>query len=169
MGKWKVFFDYHLERDGGKLLILGNLKQRDAKQLVIQDPFVKEVIECWTTINYREKNLKFESAFIWHNSLITIEKKPFFYQSWFNAGVQKVVDLLNKDGSFFSFDEFLKKFKVKTNYLEYFKVISALRQYKNMCLPTDDSVASKDALGFRLPDTNTCRKVYQGLTERKAT
>ena len=38
-----------------------------------------------------------------------------------------------------------------------------------MCLPTDDSVASKDALGFRLPDTNTCRKVYQGLTERKAT
>ena len=102
-------------------------------------------------------------------ALITIEKKPFFYQSWFNAGVQKVVDLLNKDGSFLSFDEFLKKFKVKTNCLEYFKVISALRQYKNMCLPTDDGVASKDALGFRLPDTNTCRKVYQGLTERKAT
>ena len=38
-----------------------------------------------------------------------------------------------------------------------------------MCLPTDDSVASKDALGSRLPDSNTCRKVYQGLTERKAT
>ena len=38
-----------------------------------------------------------------------------------------------------------------------------------MCLPIDDSVDSKDALGFCLPDTNTCRKVYQGLTERKAT
>ena len=50
--------------------------------------------------------------------LITIEKKPFFYQSWFNVGVQKVVELLNKDGSFLSFDEFLKKFKIKTNYLE---------------------------------------------------
>ena len=168
-GKWKVFFDYYLERYGGKLLILSNLQQRDAKQLVMQDPFVKEVIEYWTTINYCEKNLEFESAFIWHNSLITIEKKPFFYQSWFNAGIQKVVDLLNKDGSFFSFDEFLKKFKVKTNYLEYFKVISALRQYKKMCLPIDDSVGSKDTLVSRLPDTNTCRKVYQGLTERKAT
>ena len=32
----------------------------------------------------------------------------------------KVVDLLNKDDSFFSFDEFLKKINVKTNYLEYF-------------------------------------------------
>ena len=108
-GKWKFFFDYHLERYGGKLLILSN-----AKQLVIQDPFVKQVIDCWTTINYREKNLKSESAFIWHNSLITIEKKPFFYQSWFNTGVQKVVDLLNKVGSFFSVDKFLKMFKVKT-------------------------------------------------------
>ena len=38
-----------------------------------------------------------------------------------------------------------------------------------MCLPIDDSVDSKDALGSRLPDTNTCRKVYQGLTEGKAT
>ena len=38
-----------------------------------------------------------------------------------------------------------------------------------MCLPIDDSVGSKDTLVSRLPDTNTCRKVYQGLTERKAT
>ena len=60
-GKWKVFFDYYLERYGGKLLILSNLQQRDAKLLAIQDPFVKEVIEYWTTINYCEKNLEFES------------------------------------------------------------------------------------------------------------
>ena len=107
-GKWNVFFDYYLERYGGKLLILSNLQQRRAKQLVKQDPFVKEAIEYWTIINYCEKNLEFESAYIWHNSLVAIEKKPFFYQSWFNAGVQKVVALLNKDGSFPAFDEFLK-------------------------------------------------------------
>ena len=40
---------------GGKLLILSNLQQRDAKKLVIQDPFVKEVIEYWTIINYCEE------------------------------------------------------------------------------------------------------------------
>ena len=49
---------------------------------------------------------------------------------------------------------------VKTNYLEYFKVISALRQYKNMCLPIDDSVDSKDALGFRLSN-------HQNLSNRE--
>ena len=43
-GKWKVFFAYYLERYGGKLLNLSNLQQRNAKQVVIQDPFVKEAI-----------------------------------------------------------------------------------------------------------------------------
>ena len=33
-----------------------------------------------------------------------------------------------------------------------------------MCLPIDDSVDSKDTLDSRLPVTNTCRKVYQGLS-----
>ena len=69
--------------------------------------------------------------------------------------------ILETDSSFFSFAEFLKTFKVKTNYnLEYFKDISALRQYKKFCLPIDDSVGSKDTLDSRLPNTSTCRKVY---------
>ena len=37
-GKWKVFFDYYLERYGGKLLFLCNLKQKDASQLKIKGP-----------------------------------------------------------------------------------------------------------------------------------
>ena len=164
-GKWRVFFDYYLERYDGKLLILSNLQQHDAKQLVIQDLFMK-VIGYWTIINYCDENLEFESAYIWYNSLITIEKKLFFYNSWFNAGIQKVTDLFNKDNSLFSFDEFMKKFNMKTNYLEYFKVISVLKQYKNMCLLIDDGVGSSDTLDSCLPNTNTCRKVYQGLIEK---
>ena len=38
-----------------------------------------------------------------------------------------------------------------------------------MCLPIDNSVGSKDTLDSRLPDTSTCRKVYQGLSEKKTT
>ena len=37
-GKWKVFFDYYLERYDGKLLFLCNLKQKDASQLKIKGP-----------------------------------------------------------------------------------------------------------------------------------
>ena len=38
-GKWKAFVDYYLESYGGKLLFLCNLKQKDASQLKIKDPF----------------------------------------------------------------------------------------------------------------------------------
>ena len=78
-GKWKAFFHYYLERYDGKLLFLCNLKQKDASQLKIKDPFLKETVEYWSNLNYSEKNPVFESTCIWHNSLITIEKKPFFF------------------------------------------------------------------------------------------
>ena len=38
-----------------------------------------------------------------------------------------------------------------------------------MCLPVDDSVGIRDTLDSRLPNTNTCKKVYQGLIKKKAT
>ena len=77
-GKWKAFLDYYLERYGGKLLFLCNLKQKDASRLKIKDPFKKEIVEYWSNLNYSEENPVFVSTCICHNSLITIEKKPFF-------------------------------------------------------------------------------------------
>ena len=125
-----------MENHGGKLLFLSNLKQQDTLQLIIKDPFLKEIVEHWANLNNREKNLECESARIWHNSLIRIENKPFFYKSWFNAGVEKVRDLLDKDCHFISFHDFVKKFKIKTNYyLEYYKIVSTLQQYKKICSP----------------------------------
>ena len=38
-GKWKAFFDYYLERYGGKLLFLCNLKQKDAITAENKRPF----------------------------------------------------------------------------------------------------------------------------------
>ena len=81
-GNWKAFFDYYLERYYGKLLFLCNLKQKDASQLKMKDPFLKEIVEYWFNLNYSEKNPVLESTCMWYNSLITIEKKPFSYKSW---------------------------------------------------------------------------------------
>ena len=85
-GKWKVFFDSYLQRYGRKLVFLCNLKQKDASQLKIKDPFFKEIVEYWSNSNYSE-NPVFQSTYacILHNSLMTIEKKPFFNKSWFKV------------------------------------------------------------------------------------
>ena len=86
-GKWKAFFHYYLERYDGKLLFLHNFKQKDASQLKIKDPFLKQIVEYWFNLNYSKKNPVFESTCIWYNSLITIEMKPFFYKSWFKGAI----------------------------------------------------------------------------------
>ena len=99
-GKWKALFGYYLERYGGKLLFLCNLKQKDASQLKIKHPFLTEIEEYWSNLNYREKDPLFESTCIRHNSLITIDNKPFFYKSWFKAGVENVKDLLDEASRF---------------------------------------------------------------------
>ena len=55
-GKCKAFFDYYLEKYGGKLLFLCNLKQKDASQLKIKDAFFKEIVDYWSNLNYSETN-----------------------------------------------------------------------------------------------------------------
>ena len=69
------FFCYCLEKCGRKLVFLCNLKQKDASQLKIKDPFFKEIGEYWSNSNYSE-NPVFQSTYacILHNSLMTIEK-----------------------------------------------------------------------------------------------
>ena len=114
-GKWKLFVDYYLQKHGGKAVFLSNLKPQDVLQLNIKDPFLREIIEHWTNLNYREKNLDFDSMFLWHNSLIRIENRPFFNKAWFKAGVKEVKDLLNKDQTFLSYIAFIDKYNIKTN------------------------------------------------------
>ena len=146
-GKWKLFLDFHLQKYGGKVVFLSNLKPQDAPQL----PFLREILEHWTTLNYTEKNLDFNSMSIWHNSLIRIENRPFFYKSWVKVGVKEVRDLLNQDQTFLSYTAFVAKYNIKTNYLEYFEVIAALKQLKIVCLPALDNPSTNDTVNLLSP------------------
>ena len=166
-GKWKSVFDYYLRKHGGKLLFQGNLKKQDIPLLDIREPFLREIAEQWTNINFTEKNPDFISSCIWHNSLIRIESRPFFYRTWFNAGVEVVGNLLDKEGNFLSYNNFISKFNIKTNYLEYYKIISTVTQYKKVCSPAlgDNAKADNENL---LAHSKICKKVYQHLIEKKA-
>ena len=133
-GKWKSFVNHYLEKHGGKLVFSANLKRQDTPLLNISDPFLAETVEYWSTLNYSEDNLNFPSSQIWLNSLIRIDNKPFFYKSWFHAGVKDVKDLLDDSNyNFLSYTAFITKYNIKTNYLEYYKVVSALKHFKKKC------------------------------------
>ena len=119
-----LFFNYYLERHGGNLVFSTNLKRQAVPLLNLTDPFLTEIIECWSTLNYMDENLDFFSTQIWHNSLIRIKNRPFFYKSGFNAGVKESRDLLDAEQNFISYNTFTAQYNIKTNYLEYYEVVS---------------------------------------------
>ena len=49
-----------------------------------------------------------------------------FWKSWFNQKVLFVQDILNTNGSFLTLEEFQSKFKIKTNFLQYFQLMAAI-------------------------------------------
>ena len=118
-----TFFDHYSGKYGGKLLFRSNLKQQDSTLLNFKDPFLKEIIQYWTKCNYKDDNLDFASTCIWYNSHIRIENRPFFWRSWLSAGIKGIRDLLDNDQNFLSYNAFIDKNSIKTNYLEYHKVI----------------------------------------------
>ena len=61
-GKWKLFFNHRLAQFGGKLVFWGNLSPKDVRLLNLRDPFLAEIMEYWTTLNYNDNNLDFTSV-----------------------------------------------------------------------------------------------------------
>ena len=65
---------------------------------------------------------------LYNNKEIQVDKKPVcpvYLSNWMEKGFVSFKDLL-KDGSYLSFQEFKGKFSCKTNFLQYFQIISAI-------------------------------------------
>jgi hypothetical protein len=60
---------------------------------------------------------------LWFNKFITIKKEPLFVERWYDAGVRKIGDLLDKEGNFISSDDIKKRFNIKhCGFLEYYSI-----------------------------------------------
>ncbi len=51
-----------------------------------------------------------------------------FWKTWYDKGVIFTQDLLNTNLEWMSFEEFKMKYKIKTNFLKYFGLLSAVKQ-----------------------------------------
>ncbi len=67
----------------------------------------------------------------YNNKDILIGGKPFFNREWYSKGVRVIRDLLCEDGSFLSNNSsFRNKFGLnKTNFIEFYQVISAIPNF----------------------------------------
>ena len=68
-------------------------------------------------------------------------------------------DHLDEASRFISFDDFVRKFKVKTSYPEYYKVVSTRTRYKkNYVRPSTGTTKPKMRLKLSYPTQNSVKK-----------
>ena len=66
---------------------------------------------------------------LFNNKEIIVGGKPILFREWFNNNILFIQDLLNSNGQFMSFQEFMNKSACKTNFLQFYQVISAIPKH----------------------------------------
>ena len=141
-GKWKLFFDAELEKLGGQTVFRGNLEIKDSKKLANNlSPFLKEILEIWSELNYQgsiETVESFLTQSLWYNSLIRVMDKPVYYKIWYQMGISQVDQIVKEQPStFLSPTEFETKYYTKVCPLTFYGMTSTLRElWKNQKLPS---------------------------------
>ena len=66
---------------------------------------------------------------LFNNKEILVGGKPTFISEWLNNNALFIQDLLNSNGQFMSYQEFKNKFACKTNFLQFYQVVSAIPKH----------------------------------------
>ncbi|KAJ7387353.1 hypothetical protein OS493_004344 [Desmophyllum pertusum] len=89
-------------------------------------PFYKQIMECFLELKCIYDLNEYQEFILFNNKDILIGGKPVFYQDWFEKGVYSICDIIDFNGKYLSFESFRLKFPVKSNFLVYFQILSAI-------------------------------------------
>ena len=112
-----------------------------------------------------ETNKDVLDQIIWNNSFIKINNTSVYYESWHQAGVIKRSNLVGENKTrLLSFHEFLQKFKIKCNFLQYFGLTSTiLGKWKNH-LKEEKQTSTTILIVI---DKMTCKTIHRLLVENR--
>ena len=169
-------FKAELQRCCGDFFFQCNLKREDLEShFKISDVSLKEILEIWCELNYEDtltSREHFHSQFLWNNSLIRVGQKPVFYSKWFQKGIFFVKQLLKaKRDDFLSHPDLQSTFRIKVNALEFFGMISRLKQLLKSSVQPQENNNKKTQPTFAtsfFQAQKPSRLVYKKLIQRKA-
>ena len=100
---------------------------------------------------------------VWNNRFIKINIASAYFRSWHQAGFCKLSSLFDESNTrFLSFNEFLRKFKVKCNFLQYHGLVSAMPSVWKKYLKQEEQAAT---VNLHAIDKLTCKTIYGSLIE----
>ena len=128
--EWKHFIEMHISTP--RLLSCGS---QYASQISsgLGNKFWKEVFKIWADFKFIVENSPtIESVQMYLFLIIKIlwlVEKHIFKKTWFDKKICLINDLLDFRGNFYTYNEFITIYDVKTNFLEYHGVIAAVKHW----------------------------------------
>ena len=92
-----------------------------------------ETLECMPTPQYSPQNEP-----LWLNPKVS--KTELYLSNWSGKGISTISDVMMSDGKFLSELQITRAFNIKTNYLEYHRVISCIKLYLNKTNSKDNVI-----------------------------
>ena len=68
---------------------------------------------------------------LYHNDLIQVGRNPLYLKDWIQKGVYIVDDLFDENGNFFTVNDFILRYDINTNYLQFEGVLRAVKCFLN--------------------------------------
>ena len=121
---WCSVPNHYFRKQGGlNFLLKCNYDTKDLPQL---PAFYKNILKFFQELKILYGYDQASDVVLYNDKEIRVDKKPVYLSNWMEKGIVSIKDLLKKDGSYLSFQEFKGKFSCKTNFLQYFQIISAI-------------------------------------------
>ena len=127
---WKIIPNQFFHKNGGLTFLTKCNFATSTLDLDDKLPiFYKKVLDYWcefkiSTGSDSKSNPKNE--IVWNNRKILVGKKPVFYQTWYDAGITMIRDILNQNQDFLKWHEFAIKFNLNVPFITYYGLVNAI-------------------------------------------
>ena len=121
---WCSVPNHYFRKKGGlNFLLKCNYNTKYFPQL---PAFYKNILKFFQELKILYGYDQESDVVLYNNKEILVDETPVYLSNWMEKGIVSIKDLLKEDGSYLSFQEFKGKFSCKTNFLQYFQIISAI-------------------------------------------
>ena len=126
---WKTIPNYYLGRCGGLSFLLRC--NYDTKYIDGLPSFYKDILKFFNELKTLYNYYRGQDMILFNNKEILVGGKPIFISEWLNNvnNILSIQDLLNSNGQFMSYQEFKNKFACKTNFLQFYQVVSGIPKH----------------------------------------
>lgn len=153
----------------GPNIWLCNLKATDSIILTsnISSTFWKDVVRMWCEYSFTVPTGKedVENQFLWYNSHLRKNNKPFFMKRLYENNIHYLKDLLDENQNVYCYENFIIKYNINIDFVSFYGLISSIPRDWLQILNNNDEGNGLRAkkLDVVMAEDRACKQIYSDI------